>query len=131
MRWTLFVILFILTFLLGASHFFRWSELETSAESGVQLSYKKDNWTEQTWVEYCPPPADCLRPLETPLLLNEESYESYQTFIQDKNNQLLSGQTVEAWRKRDLATYIWANSVVFSLLGTVLLLISNIKRKRW
>ncbi len=126
-----FIIFLLVTITLMISSFFRWSELETISTStpGVELTYTKDHWVGQAWVEYCPPSAICKKNYEVPLVTETNRHHSFEALIQEHSKHGQSGFLVEAWRKRDLATYIWLNLTTISFIGVLYTFRSYTRRK--
>ncbi|RXJ04576.1 hypothetical protein DS745_04110 [Anaerobacillus alkaliphilus] len=131
MKWS-FRFIFILTVLLVIASFFRWSESETISTTtpGVHLTYIKDRWVGQAWVEYCPPTALCIKNYEVPLVIESDRHNSYEALIQEHGKHGLSGFLVQAWRTRDLATFIWITITSISFAGTIFTFVSFKRRKK-
>lgn len=117
LRW----IFSILTILLLLSWSLRWTEVESehSIEGHAQVSYKLDRWTSQTWGVYFPPLGVWNKGINIPLYPPEKRFVSNDEVVKELEKRGTSGQLVDAWRKRDLATYIWINLTIVCLICSV------------
>jgi hypothetical protein len=122
----------ILTVLLVCAWFLRWTEIETSTTTtpGVEFSYKKDNWSREIWLSFFSPMAMNTKPTEIPLGYDTKRFDSLEVVVKELEKHGRSGYLADAWRKRDLVTYIWINLTLFSIIGTIISFVKNKRQKK-
>lgn len=118
MKWVFTLLTVVLLF----SWSFRWTEIEfeQNKEAHAIVSYKFDRWVGQTWAVYTPPMAEIDTGIDIPLFPSDKRFSTDEEAVKELEKRGKSGQLVESWRKRDLATYIWANLTALCLIASVI-----------
>ncbi|WP_391557506.1 hypothetical protein [Robertmurraya sp.] len=116
MRWIFSVLAVVLLF----SWSLRWTKVEKrhSINGHASVAYKKDNWTGQTWISYGPPLGEVL--IDIPLVIDSKRFDANDHIVNELVKHGKSGYLVDAWRKRDLATYIWFTLTILCLISSII-----------
>ncbi|MGD8191375.1 hypothetical protein ACQCN2_15450 [Brevibacillus ginsengisoli] len=117
MKWIFLALTVVLLF----SWSFRWTEINPNheIEGHAVVSYKLDRWTGQMWAIYFPPVAMLVEGINIPLFPSAKRFKSNDEVPKELEKQGKSGQLVDAWRKRDLATYTWGNLTLLCFIGAI------------
>ena len=69
-------------------------------------------------------------PVDVPLVNSSMRFNTNKEIVAEIEKRGKSGQLVVAWRKRDLATYIWITLTVLCFIGSIISFRRNKKRAK-
>ncbi|OXM85079.1 hypothetical protein [Paenibacillus rigui] len=126
-RKAMLIILVMLILLLNVFASFRWSYL--NIDSGENMRYKIDHWTNKQWVEFYPALALVSAPIEFPLI-NAIKFDSYNQLEAHVKKHAVTGVLVNEWIERTRLTYLYYGLNSFFMFNIFFLIIMIVKSRK-